>query len=311
MADLSDIEAVLVSTIAAIAYPDGTSGPSIAGTPVKVFRGWPIPANLDADLRAKKINISVYPSDTERRTTRYAPEWITRDVPPPSIALAASAGAIAITGVPAASQNACVVVNGTAYVHPVQAGDTLSTIATALAAQISNDTPATSSGATIAIPGAHSLAARVGTVGTTIREIRRQRRTFQVTTWCPTPASRDLIASAVDEALADIDFLTLPDGSSGRLLYERSHVGDQSEKEGLYRRDLFYSVEYATTQVRQGATIVAPVLNLGGLDGGPIPPAQPQFFWDAGRWDDGISRWSAIPPIWDRETWDTKLNWDS
>ena len=329
MADCSDVESVLVSTIAAIVYPGGTASLSIAGAPVKIHRGWPVAKNLDNDLKAKKITISVYPTDTEKRTTRYAPEWITLNVPTPSIALTASANAIAVTGNPVAMQNACVIVNGTAYIHPVQAGDTLQSIATALAAQISSDTPATSSGGTITIPGAFSLAARVGTVGTSILEIRRQKRTFQISFWCPTPAIRDLIAPAVDNTLADVDFLTLPDGSSGRLLYEKSHVGDASEKEGLYRRDLFYSVEYATTRTRDAAQIIAPLVRITGFNALAVPTAQATAIWDAGHWDDGISSWHDVAaqswdggfwddgvstwqgsPVWDAGTWDDgKTNW--
>ena len=272
MSDLAEVEAVLVSTIANIAYPNGTASPSIAAMPVKIYRGWPIPANLDADLKLKKINISVYPTDTEKRTTKYAPEWITLNVPAPSVKLAASETTLTVSGTPAALQNACAVVNGIASIYPVQVGDTLSSIATGLAALINAGEYATSSGPVITIPAAYSLAGRVGTVGTSILEIRRQKRNFQVTFWCPTPASRDLIASAVDNALADVDFLTLPDGSSGRLLYERSHVGDQSEKEGLYRRDLFYSVEYATTRTRGAAQILAPLVNVGDFFGQPLVP---------------------------------------
>ena len=41
----------------------------------------------------------------------------------------------------------------------------------------------------------------------------------------------------VDGALADLEYLSLPDGSVGRLIYERTRVSDRVEREGLYRRD--------------------------------------------------------------------------
>jgi hypothetical protein len=71
----------------------------------------------------------------------------------------------------------------------------------------------------------------------------------------------------VDVALAAITFLSLPDGTGGRLLYERSRVSDRVEREGLYRRDLFYSVEYGTTETQAAAEVVSEIFNItGGLD---------------------------------------------
>ncbi len=43
------------------------------------------------------------------------------------------------------------------------------------------------------------------------------------------------------------NFIDLPDGFAGRLRFVSSAVFDQSEDAALYRRDLIYSVEYATT----------------------------------------------------------------
>ena len=140
------------------------------------------------------------------------------------------------------------------------------------AALINVNTPATSSGAVVTITGAHQLVARVGGVGSIIRETKRQKRSFQITFWCPNPALRDAIVPPVDQALADLEFLSLPDGSGGRLLYERSTVSDRVEREGLYRRDLIYSVEYPTTETQSAAQIVAEIFN---IDGGLDPSAPP------------------------------------
>ena len=42
-------------------------------------------------------------------------------------------------------------------------------------------------------------------------------------------------------------FIDLSDGTQGRLTYAGTTVFDQSQDALLYRRDLIYSVEYATT----------------------------------------------------------------
>jgi hypothetical protein len=270
VADLADIENVLVSSITQIVYPNGTGNPSIVSTPCKIFRGWPIPKNLDADLTAGKINISVYPNDNEQKTTRYPREWKSLPAPTPTLTVSVSTTTITLGGTPSSPLNVAIIVNGTAYIYPVQPSDTTTSIATALAAMVQADTTATSSGPVITIPYAHSLNALVGAFGTAVRETKRQKRSFQITFWCPNPTVRDLIVAPVDAALADIDFLSLPDGTAGRLVYERSKVSDRVEREGLYRRDLFYSVEYGTTDSLSAAQIVDFVLYMTDQNGIPL-----------------------------------------
>ena len=273
MSDLSDVENVLVSTITQTVYPTGTSNPSIVTAPCKIFRGWPIPANLDTDLAAGTIDISIFPLQTEQKSTRYPKDWQELVNPgTPALTLTVSGATITVGGSPSSPLNAAALVNETGYVYPVQPSDTLTSIATALAALINVNTPATSSGAVVTITGAHQLVARVGGVGSIIRETKRQKRSFQITFWCPNPALRDAIVPPVDQALADLEFLSLPDGSGGRLLYERSTVSDRVEREGLYRRDLIYSVEYPTTETQSAAQIVAEIFN---IDGGLDPSAPP------------------------------------
>ncbi|MFO0906781.1 MAG: hypothetical protein U0835_00175 [Isosphaeraceae bacterium] len=275
MADLSEVESTLVAVIAQVVYPGGTGNPPIAGGRVDIYRGWPIPADLDADLAAGTVNISVFPIDNERITTRYPREWRPLPLVAPSLTLTAAGDSITVGGTPSSPLNAAAIVDGTAYIYPVQPGDTAEAVATGLAALIAADTIATSDGPVVAVPGAHSLDARVGGVGATIREVRRQRRTFAITFWCPDPAVRDAIAAAVDAALADIDFLALPDGTAGRLLYERSKVSDRVEREGVYRRDLFYSVEYATTDRTDAVQIVvaAAILERDYVESPAEPPS--------------------------------------
>ena len=262
MADESQVSQALVALVSQIAYPTGTGNPSIITKPVAVRRGWPIPAQFDTDLKAGRINVTVYPTDTERVTTRHPRDWQVVGIATPTLTLTPSNNTLTIGGTVAAGQNACAIVGGTAFVYPVQATDTLTSIATGLASL----TGGTSSGSTLTLPTAN-IAGRVGTLGTSICEIRRQKRTFQIVFWCADPLTRDSVAAQVNDALAAVDYLSLPDGSQGRVLYEKSHTDDTSQKEGLYRRDLFYSVEYATTQTRQDATIVATRVRLNDAFG--------------------------------------------
>ena len=76
---------------------------------------------------------------------------------------------------------------------------------------------------------------------------RRQAQDFRLTCWCPDPASRDTTAALLDTALSTTPFITLPDNTSARLRLVRSLTFDQSQNANLYRRDLVFDAEYATT----------------------------------------------------------------
>ena len=258
MAALHEVEQTLVAVIAQALYPDGTSAASATGDACKIYRGWPDPSNLAADLRAGVATVSVFPLDAEQNVTRYAPDWEPLPTPEVSLTAAASNTAVTFGGTARCPLNAAVVVNGTAYVYPLQATDTPTSVATALAVL----TGGSSSGPVLRLPGATKLEARVGPSGSLVIESKRQKKSFRVTAWCNAPQVRDSVASVVDSALAARTFLSLPDGTQGRIRYERTHGDDSSLKAGLFRRDLVYSVEYATTQALKSAVVVAESANV-------------------------------------------------
>ena len=82
-----------------------------------------------------------------------------------------------------------------------------------------------------------------------------------MTCWCPTAATRDSSASAIDQSFAALSFIDLPDGSQGRLTYSGTSEFDQSRDALLYRRDLLYTVEYPTM-----ISAVQPAMLFGNLD---------------------------------------------
>ncbi len=267
MPDLSDVENLLVSLVTQIVYPNGTAADSATSDPIKVFRGWPIPANLDADLKANIVNVSVFPLDMEQNVTRYAPEWMELPSPAITLTMPVSGQTVTISGRPCCPLNAAVLVDGKAFVHPLQVRDTLNSIATALAAQIGVYTQASSSGAVITIPAAKTLETRIGAVGSVVQEIKRQKKSFRITIWCNNPLVRDSIAKVIDPALASLTDIAMIDGTAGRIRYERTHPEDGAQKTRLYRRDLVYSVEYGTTITQRAADVVGGVIKLaGGLD---------------------------------------------
>lgn len=94
-----------------------------------------------------------------------------------------------------------------------------------------------------------------GTQGVSIRELRRQTKTLQITIWGSSPGKRDPVAKSVDVALSVLGRITLPDGTQGIVRYVNSIQDDMLQKQGIYRRDLMYSVNYAVTQTLDGFAI--------------------------------------------------------
>lgn len=273
MADLSDVVGVLAQQAASAVYPNGTSSPSVAAVDCKIVSGWPDANDLDAYLAAGKIQVSVYPlPGMDRNTTRYPKQWQQLSVNAATLTLTVSSDTVTVGGTVSSPQNAALIVNGKSYVHAVQSGDTLTTIATALAALVSVDTPATSSGAVVTIPAAYSITARVGVTGTSIKETRRQQRVFTVIVWAPSPTLRDFASKAIDAVFSDIERLTMPDGTSARLIYRGTVESDANLPRKLYRRDLHYEVEYATTLTQTDYTVVTTQTNISNQPTGATAP---------------------------------------
>ena len=250
MATITDVCNALISKIAQTVYPSGTAQPSIVGAPIRVYEGWPNAQALDSDLQAGAINVSIFPSANERNTTRFSNEWKTLSINATTLSATVANQTISIGGTITTPQNVGAIVNNVAFIYAVQASDTLTTIATGLAALISASiSGVTSSLAVITIPAGKKIqAARIGSAGLSIRELRRQERVFQISIWANTPQVRDGVADPIDVALAAINFLTLTDGTMVRLIYKNSPMNDSFQKANLYRRDLNYQIEYATTQ---------------------------------------------------------------
>lgn len=271
MADITDVSNALVTVIAGIVYPNGTSQPSITGAPVLVYQGWPDAVQLRTDLAAGKVHVSVFPQPNMLRIVDSAmSDWSTPSAPVNTITLTLSGQTVTVGGTVSTPQNAALVVDNKAYVYAVQAGDTLASIATALAALVNVDQTATAAGAVVTIPGAKYISPRVGGQGVAVRETRRQEQGYQITVWANCFDQRDPIAAAIDSALSGIPHLTLADQSAA-LRFKSSRQDDSQQKEGIYRRDLMYAVEFSTFASQTLMQITATIENVSA---GPSLDAQ-------------------------------------
>lgn len=251
MADLSDVTNTLAS-LANTALHLNSSGAGITIAP-----GWPIPNQLDSVLAAGNAMVSVYPMPgMDANTTRFLMEEPQAlSTPVASLTMTVSNNTVTVGGTINPGEAAFIGVNHTPYSHGVVSTDTTATIATALAGLIPN---ATASGSVVTIGGnVFDLAASVSALASLQTEIARQKRVFMITAWCPSPSIRDTIAKAIDVYMKSFQGLriTLPDNTYAVLIYRGTLETDELSTRNIYRRDLRYEVEYATTLTSNSNTI--------------------------------------------------------
>ena len=248
MADESDVEATLVSMISGVLYPNGLSSAGLLSQPVKIYRGWPNAASLRADLAAGTLNVTVFPeAGATRNTTRWPDGVVSSSGGTATLSVQVTGSSATFSGAAGLGQVAGLLVDRLAVVHRTVAGDTPDLVAATLGKLINSQRITTVSWSTVTVPGVGFMVGRVVADTSVLRWTRSQLQRFRITCWCPTPTSRDLVAPAIDTALASSAFITFGDGSSGRLRYVGTTLFDQSHDAALYRRDLVYSVDYLTT----------------------------------------------------------------
>ena len=279
MPDQSDVENALSQTAADALYPNGADADSALGAPVRIHRGLPLAATLNADLAAGRVTVSVTPVDGSLElTTRYLSSFV-NDPPPPTLVASVAGTAASFAGTAGANQLAGLLADDATYVYRTVGTDTPELVAAALAALVRADRPALLVGATVTIPGVGRLVARIVADTRDTIELRRQRQLFRLTVWSPSAALRDAAGALLDATLAAILFLDVasqspsdpfsPDASSSqpcRLIASGALTSDQSQSAALYRRDLIYAVEYPTT-----VTALRPAMLFGTLEQNGTP----------------------------------------
>jgi hypothetical protein len=258
MADLTDVSGCLVNLAETAVYPNGLLNPSVANVDITIFPGWPNPADLDAALAANKCFVSVYPTQRVRNTTRFQNDWVTQSINPQTIVLTVNNNQVTVTGTITTPQTCMVINNDIGYAYSLLSNDSVNSIASSLAGLIPG---ASSVGNVITITGSHKLEAHISVPGTSIKEVKRQLRVFQITIWAPSTTIRTQVASSIDGLFSDTTRFELPDNFSAWLNYDSDHESDIIEKQLCFRRDLFYQVEYPTTITQTDYTIADPFIN--------------------------------------------------
>ena len=260
MADLSDVENALVSGIIDILYPKGIAETSVAGVTCRVYRGWPAPTALNADLAAGVVNVTVFPSTKAEELPDPYFDMAHSHVVFGGLTSTVTGHGFTLGGEARQNQIIGVLVDGMPYIHEILSTDTADIVAASLAALIRRDRDVSLSYATLTVPGARSLQTRVVTKGVVSHGLRRQRREMVISCWCPGPLTRDEVGKAVDAGLARQAFISLADDTKAHLRYASTHVYDQSQSALLYKRDICYKCEYTTI-----SNAMTPVMLFGDI----------------------------------------------
>jgi len=268
----------MVGSIATTLYPgptvdsNGVQLPSAAGPIVRVMRGTPFADQLDADLRAGVVNVTVNAqAGVGRDTTRFPTDWQVMSLQSPTLTATVSGNTVTIGGTATVGQGVMLIVDGQPYAYQALASDTPASIAAALAALVQVDQPATAAAGVLTIPAARVMVARIVVQGTAIRATRQQEAGIEVAVFAPSFALRDQVAGLIDQALSSVSRLALPDTSVAMLRYAGTHYEDAPQKALTLIRLLRYLAEYSTTQTMTETTIgvMEAVLTPGAPGGQP------------------------------------------
>ncbi len=256
MADLCDVEAALVAAISGAAVPGTGVLPVLGGVAVRVYRGTPQISALTQDAASCIVDVIVFPvPDATRNTTRWGCLSTTSAIAA-GLSVIMTGQTATFSGVAVAGELAGVLVDGQPYVYQARTGDSADLVAATLGQDVRAQQVAWVQNASLTIPGATNLVARTAGVASVFEECARQEQDFRVSVFAPTPAARDGVCRALGSALSIIGFLTLADGTAGRLRYQKTASFDGDQVASVYRRDIVYSVEYSTTSTLQTPTML-------------------------------------------------------
>lgn len=196
--------------------------------------------------------VGIVPLPTEKLTTRFFSNTYLINAVEPTMTATVSGNQITFSGTVQAGVNATVVLNGGTPNGPNPVtyqsvnGDTLSSVATGVAAKINtlSGYSASAIGAVVTITGASSITCDIGGSATTGREAMRTERHFQISCWCPDPPTRSAMFRAIKLYFATVYFLQFPDTSKGRLKYVTAPWHDEMQRDTLYSAILVYSVDW-------------------------------------------------------------------
>ena len=319
MATQEDVENALVGLCAGALfsspYTPGSPAASLAGLTLKLYRGWPDSANIDADAAQSLLATPVLIGhvcifavpNAVRDVTRVELGWhvAVRGAPTLTAELTGNT-TIAFGGAGGVGQVVQVTVGSRAAQQSVAyrlvSTDTPSTVAPALVGLLSGLRPAvtaSATGAALSITSAQPGTVAIAADGVAVMETQRQEQLFKISIYCPTPPTRGAVSDAISHALAAVGLGSDGTGLIGRFLaadglswckisFVSDLTNDRTSKAYLWLKQFSYCVEYPTLLAAAQPAMLAGAAELRG-NGYPVPSrlgvALPAPTLGAIRWD--------------------------
>lgn len=252
MASVEDVLDALAARIAA--FLEAAGPPAV----ITVFPGWPLANDINAAMAAGKVLVSVYqqPGMTTN-VTRFRRDWEVLTPAAISTTVSIAGDVVTFGGTITLPLNVGIRALNKDYGYTAVSGETLASLATALAALLSGDLTASASGPQLTISSAPlDFSIALGGKGVIVRENVRIKQGFQITIWAPNPTLRRAAADAFEAAMFGDDRFSLPDGTVGMLSFERSAITDVNALQAEYRKDIFTYVEFGMTEAEPAWSVV-------------------------------------------------------
>ncbi len=266
MADQADVETALVAFISTTLYPSGTSSPSVVNALCSVSRGWPTEAGVADAVSQNGVLIAVHQrAGYSRDATRY--QRISQDTQTAPTLTATMAGFVVTFGGTVTAGNTVGVLSaGIAYIHVAAGTETLSSIASALAAVIPG---AAAAGAVLTLPSPNALpAVVVVNGGTSSVEVGRQQSGFSIEVWASSPAQRDAVMNYLRPALEYSFRMTLADGTIATLMsFQETGPDDLPSREKMFHRSLMAVFDYPIVYTSTAQAVAAFLTNVTPKNG--------------------------------------------
>ncbi len=282
MADITDVCEIMLGIAGTALYPvppaPGDTAPdSVAGRPARLYQGWPVPAQLDSDLKGLHpetkqpyktdtagnpvpiFHVSVYPAAVIAASSGvgqvFEPPYVIRPAVH-GLSATISGQTVTLAGEPTPGEYVTLICDGKRIFSRV--GTTADLICEALAQDAVQAYPGTThAGASITLPGTHEILVRIGAAARMGKVLHRQRQRVLVTVWAPDHVTRTEAIKAIDVALKQNLRITLPDQSQAILTYESTFTTDHWETVTVYRRDLTFAAEFATIEEFEAFEVTA------------------------------------------------------
>lgn len=228
------------------------------GFPTTVVVGWPEMRQVQEALRqpGDKAYISIYAPGSSVNTSRYTTEPTVEPINETEV-VTVNGMVITIGGMVTPNDNIFLHINkdlavDTYNVH-VDANDTLND----LAAKLTNAVNIASAGYSATVNAnivtlasgtkvINRIVCRAFGQGIVTREVFRERQRFQLTSWTPNSATREAVSNLIVSNLSRDPFITMADGTLGRILYAGGNPNDFAMQAGLMTDIAFYTVEFPT-----------------------------------------------------------------